>query len=71
MITNKIIHGFLVEVEDSEEWSDCWVMQDGYGSSLSFLQDTGGLLHDSIGEMLEVDPHTIKAITKWAESKGY
>lgn len=71
MITNKVIHGYLVELEDGEEWSDCWVMKDGFGSSLGFLQDTGGLLHDTIGDVLEVSPHTIQAIAKWAEQNGY
>lgn len=68
---NKVIHGFLVELESDSEWSDCWVMKDGFGSSLGFLHDTGTLLHDTIGDVLEVQPHTIKAITKWAESNGY
>jgi hypothetical protein len=68
---NKTIHGYLVELESGSEWSDCWVMQGGYGSSLGFLQDTGGLIHDTIGDMLEVSPRTIQAITKWAESNGY
>jgi len=71
MITNKVIHGYLVELEDSEEWSDCWVMKDGFGSSLGFLQDTGELLHDTIGDTLQVNPRTIQAITKWAEQNGY
>jgi len=71
MITNKVIHGYLVELEDSEEWSDCWIMKDGFGSSLGFLQDTGELLHDTIGETLQVNPRTIQAIAKWAEQNGY
>lgn len=72
-IINKTIHGYLVELEiDPEyEWSDCWVMKDGFGSSLLFLEDHGELLHDTIGESLEVSPHTIKAIRKWADKNGY
>lgn len=68
---NKTIHGYLVELESDSEWSDCWVMKDGFGSSLGFLNDTGELLHNTIGATLEVNPQTIKAITKWAESNGY
>jgi hypothetical protein len=70
-IINKTIHGFLVELELDTEWSDCWVMKNGFGSSLNYLQDTGTLMHDTIGEDLEVSPHTIRAITRWAEQNGY
>ncbi len=72
-ITNKTIHGYLVELEiDPElEWSDCWVMKDGLSASLIFLQDHGYLLNDYTGDDLEVSPDTVKAITKWAEKNGY
>ena len=71
MVIQKTIHGFLVELANDEEWSDCWVMKDGFGSSLGFLQDTGSLMHDTIGDTLEVSPHTIQVITRWAESNGF
>ena len=72
-IINKTIHGYLVELEfdPDVEWSDCWVMKDGFGSSLEFLEIHGELSHDTIGETLEVSPGTIKAIRKWAEKNGY
>ena len=72
-ITQKTIHGYLVELElDPEvEWSDCWIMLNGYSGSLTFLQDTGELLHDVTGDTIEVSPDTIKAITNWAEKNGY
>ena len=71
MITNKIIAGYLVELEDSEEFSDCWIMKDGFGSSLGFLNDTGTLLHDTIGEELQVSQQAIKLINTWAKNNGY
>jgi hypothetical protein len=72
-IINKTIHGYLVELEldPAVEWTDCWIMKDGFGSSLEFLETHGELLHDTIGESLEVSPYTIKAIRKWAEKNGY
>jgi hypothetical protein len=72
-ITQKTIHGYLVELENDPEveWSDCWIMKDGFSSSLIFLQDTGELLHDVTGETIEVSPGTIEAIAKWAEKHGY
>lgn len=65
MIKNKVINGYLVELEDSEEYLDCWIMKDGFGSSLGFLNDTGTLMHDTIGEDLTVSPYTIKLINDW------
>ena len=71
-ITQKKIHGYDVELElDPEvEWSDCWIMKDGFSASLIFLQDTGELIND-VGGTLEVSPGTIEAIAKWAEKHGY
>ena len=70
--TTKVIHGYEVELElDPEvEWSDCYIMKDGFSGSLIFLQDTGELI-DGVGNTLEVSPGTIEAITKWAEKHGY
>jgi hypothetical protein len=50
-ITLNKIHGYLVELEiDPEvEWTDCYVMKDGFSGSLIFLQDTGELLHNVTG----------------------
>jgi hypothetical protein len=72
-IIQKTIHNYLVELElDPEvEWTDCWIMKDGFSSSLIFLQDNGFLLHDTTGNTIEVSPHTIEAISKWAEKNGY
>ena len=72
-IIKKVIHGYEVELElnPEVEWSDCWVMKDGFGSSLAFLETYGELSHDTIGETLEVSPHTIEVIRKWAEKNGY
>ena len=72
-IIQKTIHGFLVELENDPdvEWVDCWIMKNGYGSSLAFVQANGFLLHDTLGETIEVSPHTIEVITKWAEKNGY
>ena len=38
-IINKTIHGYLVELEldPAVEWTDCWIMKDGFGSSLEFV----------------------------------
>jgi hypothetical protein len=72
-ITLNKIHGYLVELEiDPEvEWTDCYVMKDGFSGSLIFLQDTGELLHNVTGETIEVSPGTIEAIARWAEKNGY
>ena len=72
-IIQKRIHNYLVELElDPEvEWTDCWIMKDGFSGSLIFLQDNGFLLHDTTGSTVEVSPHTIEVISKWAEKSGY
>ena len=72
-IIQKRIHNYLVELElDPEvEWTDCWIMKDGFSGSLIFLQDNGFLLHDTTGSTIEVSPHTIEVISKWAEKSGY
>jgi hypothetical protein len=72
-IIQKTIHNYLVELEiDPEvEWTDCWIMKDGFSGSLIFLQDNEFLLHDTTGNTIEVSPHTIEAISKWAEKNGY
>ena len=71
-IITKNIHSYYVEVElDPEiEWSDCWIVKDGFSASLACLESTGELM-DSVGNTIEVSPHTIEVISKWAESKGY
>ena len=68
----KTIHGYSVEFErDPEvEWSDCYIMKDGYSGSLMFLQSTGELI-DGVGNTIEVSPGTIEVIAKWAEKQGY
>jgi hypothetical protein len=71
-IFTKNIRGYQVEVElDPEvEWSDCWIMKDGFSASLACLEGTGELM-DGVGNTIEVSPHTIETIVKWAESRGY
>jgi len=71
-ITQKKIHGYDVELElDPEvEWSDCWIMKDGFSASLACLEGCGELM-DGVGNTIEVSPGTIEAIAKWAEKHGY
>jgi hypothetical protein len=71
-ITQTRIHGYLVELEiDPEvEWTDCWIMQNGYSASLACLE-VQGVLSNSSWDEIEVSPHTIEAISKWAEKNGY
>jgi hypothetical protein len=68
----KNIHSYQVELEDDPdvEWTDCWIMKDGFSASLACLEDTGELM-DGVGNTIEVSPHTIEAISKWAEKNGY
>lgn len=71
-IFTKNIRGYQVEVElDPEvEWSDCWIMKDGFSASLACLEGTGELM-DGVGNTIEVSLNTIETIAKWAESRGY
>jgi hypothetical protein len=71
-ITTKKIHGYSVELEiDPElEWSDCWIMKDGFSASLACLEGTGELM-DGVGNTIEVSPGTVEAIAQWAEKHGY
>ena len=72
MITNKVIHGYQIELEldPDVEWSDCWITKDGFRASLACLEYEGSL-YDNAGNTVEVNPRTIDVIAKWAESNGY
>ena len=71
-IIKKVIHGYEVELElnPEVEWSDCWVTKGQFHGSLQRLESEG-TLSDSYWNDLEVSPHTIEVISKWAEKNGY
>jgi hypothetical protein len=72
-LIQKNIYGYLVELEidPSVEWSDCWIMKDGFSGSLAFAHMHGELINDYTGETLEIKPDALALITKWAERNGY
>jgi hypothetical protein len=76
----KVIHGLEVELDldmnndgadSSERVTGCFITKGGFGGSLDFLDLHGELINHDTGEVLEISPHTIEVIRKWAEKNGY
>ena len=65
-----VIDGFEIELDFSEEWSDCNVSKGSYCGTLQWLLSYG-FLEGSGMSQLDVSVPTIKKIEKWAESNGY
>jgi len=69
--TKTLIDGFEVELDFSEEWSDCYVVKGPYSGTLQWLLSYGFLEATKGTGQLEVSLSTINKIEKWAENNGY
>lgn len=66
-----VIDGFEVELDTTEEWSDCYVIKGQFSGTLQGILTDGALVNYDTGASLKVSNATLAKIEKWAESNGY
>lgn len=66
-----VIDGFEVELDLTEEWSDCYVIKGNFSGTLQSILADGSLVNYDTGASLKVPNATLDKIEKWALDNGY
>ena len=66
-----VIDGFEVELDTTEEWSDCYVIKGNFSGTLQGILMDGALVNYDTGKSLKVPNATLDKIEKWALANGY
>jgi hypothetical protein len=65
------ISGIIVEIEQYDDSSNCYLSYKKYDSSLALAEDLGGFEDSDTGEIHPIDPATLYKISAWAYANGY